>query len=103
MRLRLGRLVRLAVPVVEHRARPAEVGGTSRPRARPGSVAGTFRPLHRTIVGAIAAEPATIAETSAAVKNALSPEEIDDAADDQQSPGEATSRVLHRHVSQRWI
>src|SRR5918995_5983896 len=92
------------MPLLEHPARAAEARGASLPRTSAGSVPGTLRALRRTVAGAIAtAEAPTIAKASAAVKHALGPEEIDDAPDDQQPPGEASSRVVHRHVSQHQI
>src|SRR5215208_4883552 len=95
--------MRLPVPLLEHRAGTAEAGGASLSRTCAGSVPGTRGPLRRTVAGARAAESSTVAKASAALEDAFAPEEIDDAADDQQSPGEASTRVVHRHVGQHRI
>src|SRR5215217_3782263 len=94
----------LPVPLLEHPARATETRSASLSGTSAGSVPGPFRPLRRTVSGAIAAaEAPTIAKASATVKHALAPEEIDDAPDDQQPPGDASSRVVHRHIGQHRI
>src|SRR3954453_7557613 len=77
VRLRSGRLVRLPVPLLEHRPRATEARDVSLPLASAGSVSGTLRSLRRTVGCAIAtsAEAPTVTKASGAAKYALGPEE----------------------------
>ena len=82
MRLRAGSFMRLAVPVIEDRAWAAESGVVALPES------GILRRLPRAVTGTISAEALPVAVATGPTEHPAPPDEVENAADNQQSPGE---------------